>query len=78
VFIKQVNSIKGGNGMISNKTECLKGRNNKRLDSTNPTNCEGTAAWQNKYKEYKVDRVNKPSLDDVVEAKEWVDNGSKL
>lgn len=64
--------------MISNKTGCLQGKNNKRLDATSATNCECTAAWQNKEKEYKVDKVNKPSLDNVVEAKDWVDNGSKL
>lgn len=64
--------------MISNKTESLQGRNNKRLKATDATNCESTAAWQNKEKEYKVDRVSKPSDDDVVEAKDWVDNGSKL
>lgn len=64
--------------MRNKKEESLQGRNNKRLETTKATNCECTAAWQNKDKEYKVDEVNKPSLDNVVEAKEWVDNGSKL
>lgn len=60
------------------KTESLRGKNNKRLDSTVATNCEYSAAWQNKESEYNVDEVNKPSYNDVVEAKDWVDNGSKL
>jgi hypothetical protein len=60
------------------KIESLQGQNNKRLNTTTATNCECTAAWQNKDKEYRVDEVNKPSLDNVVEAKDWVDNGSKL
>lgn len=64
--------------MKNNKTDSLKGHNNKRLDSTVATNRENTAAWQNKDEEYPVDLVNKPSLDNVVEAKDWVDNGSKL
>jgi hypothetical protein len=51
---------------------------NKRLDKIQPTNKEGTAAWQNFEGYYKVDQVGKPSVEDVVEAKDWVDNGSKL
>jgi hypothetical protein len=64
--------------MRNKKEESLQGRNNQRLETTKATNCECTAAWQNKDKEYNVDEVNKPSLDNVVEAKDWVDNGSKL
>lgn len=64
--------------MITNKKNALNGRDNKRLHTGNPTNCECTAAWQNKEGNYKVDNVNKPSLDSVIDAKDWVDNGSKL
>lgn len=64
--------------MIINKKESLQGEDNKRLHTTNPTNRESTAAWQNSETEYKVDEVNKPSLDNVLDAKDWVDNGSKL
>jgi hypothetical protein len=64
--------------MITNKKDSLQGRDNKRLFTKNPTNSEGTAAWQNKEAEYKVDEVNQPSLESVIDAKEWVDNGSKL
>ena len=56
----------------------LQGRNNKRIDKCEPTNCENTAAWQDCDEHYKVDLVNKPSLDKIIDAKDWVDNGSKL
>lgn len=64
--------------MIVNKKDNLQGKNNKRLKSENPTNSEGTAAWQNSKSNYEVDQVNKPSLDRVIDAKDWVDNGSML
>ena len=64
--------------MIGNSKDDLQGRNNKRLHTDKPTNCEGTAAWQNSEENDKVDHVNKPSIDSVVDAKEWVDNGSRL
>jgi hypothetical protein len=53
-------------------------KDNKRLGEIRPTNKEGTAAWQNFEGFYKVDQVGKPSEEDVIDAKEWVDNGSKL
>lgn len=64
--------------MIGKKNEQFQGKNNKRLETCNPTNSEGTAAWSSAEELYKVDQVNKPSLDRVKDAKEWVDNGSKL
>lgn len=66
--------------MAQNKKNQLTGKDNKRIDSKTPTNCECTAAWQNQQGYYKADQVNinKPSIDAVVAAKEWVDNGSKL
>jgi hypothetical protein len=64
--------------MASNKKNQLTGKDNKRIDSMTPTNSECTAAWQNQQGYYKADQVNKPSIDAVVAAKEWVDNGSKL
>lgn len=51
---------------------------NKRLGKIQPTNKEGTAAWQNFEGFYKVDQVGKPSEEDVIDAKEWVDDGSRL
>lgn len=64
--------------MITNRKDNMQGKNNKRLPSQNPTNNEGTAAWQNSEDNYEVEQVNKPSLDRVIDAKDWVDNGSKL
>jgi hypothetical protein len=64
--------------MLVKGKDNFQGKNNKRLHTTNPTNCECTAAWQNSDENYKVDMVNKPSLDRVIDAKDWVDNGSKL
>lgn len=64
--------------MADKKKEQLTGKDNKRLNSNTPTNCECTAAWQNQQGYYKADQVNKPSIDAVIAAKEWVDNGSKL
>lgn len=55
-----------------------KNKENKRLGKIHPTNKEGTAAWQNFEGYYKVDQVGKPSEEDVIDAKEWVDDGSKL
>jgi hypothetical protein len=64
--------------MIYQKEEKLQGKDNKRLNSCAPTNNEGTAAWQNSEDNYRVDQVHKPSLDSVIDAKNWVDNGSRL
>lgn len=64
--------------MIVKGNNPLQGRNNKRLNTVDPTNSEGTAAWQNSEENYDVDLVEKPSLSNVIDAKDWVDNGSKL
>lgn len=64
--------------MKANSDNNHDGKNNERLGKIRPTNREGTAAWQNFEGFYKVDQVGKPSEEDVIEAKDWVDNGSKL
>lgn len=64
--------------MIIKKDEILNGKNNKRLHASKKTNNEGTAAWQNMNSTNKEDGVNKPSIQNVVDAKDWVDNGSRL
>ena len=64
--------------MIINKKNALTGSDNKRLNTDAATNRENTAAWQNKEQEYRVDEVNKPSIESVIDAKDWVDNGSRL
>lgn len=58
--------------------DTLSGKNNKRIDNTDPTNCEGTAAWANNEKNLKVSNVSIPAEYDVDKAKNWVDNGSRL
>lgn len=64
--------------MIIKHKDKLQGNNNQRLSTAKPTNNEGTAAWQDAETKYKVDNVNKPSIERVIDAKDWVDNGSKL
>lgn len=64
--------------MIINKKDHLQGKDNKRINTQRPTNSEGTAAWQNSESNYDVDQVNIPSIDNVMDAKDWVDNGSRL
>lgn len=56
----------------------LNGQNNKRLFSTERLNNNYTAAWTDKGKIYKNTNVTAPSESQVQEAKDWVDNGSKL
>jgi hypothetical protein len=64
--------------MLFKRKDQLQGSSNVRLSTEKATNNEGTAAWQNREERYKVDQVNKPSIESVVDAKDWVDNGSKL
>ena len=64
--------------MLFHKKDNFQGKNNKRLQASDPTNSENTAAWQNSETYYKTDQVNKPSIDSVMDAKEWVDDGSQL
>ncbi len=56
----------------------LNGENNKRLYSTYPTNPEGTAAWSEDSKVIPRSKVEIPAIADVEEAKDWVDNESRL
>ncbi len=62
----------------SRETGHVDGSDNKRLDAKKSTNKENTAAWQNSATRYQEDNVNKPSIERVIDAKDWVDNGSKL
>lgn len=56
----------------------LKGKNNKRLYSNVRLNNNYTAAWAEQHKFYPHTNVSAPSEDQTDEAKDWVDNGSKL
>lgn len=58
--------------------EPCKGKDNKRIDTCKPTNRESTAAIWSGESLYKEELVSKPSIDKVIDAKEWVDDGSKL
>ena len=64
--------------MQSKKAQPLSGTDNRRLKKGVPTNNEGTAAWADIDKLEPDSKVSVPSLENVLEAKDWVDNGSKL
>ena len=56
----------------------LTGENNKRLNNKEPIHSEATAAILNIKEQLPHSRVALPGEDEVVEAKDWVDNGSRL
>ena len=60
------------------KAQPLNGKNNIRLKETTPVNNEYTAAWADVDNIMPESQVTQPSLEDVINAKEWVDDGSKL
>ncbi len=64
--------------MQSKKAQPLSGENNKRLKKYRPTNNAETAAWADIDKLKPESKVSVPSLSNVEEAKDWVDNGSRL
>lgn len=61
-----------------NKTRALHGQENGRLDKTVSLNRETTAARTEAGGQTPHSRVNIPDTDAVWNAKEWVDNGSRL
>ena len=65
--------------MQSKKAQPLSGEHNKRLKSYRPVKNEGTAAWAN-IENLRNDgsKVPIPYLYSVEEAKDLVDNGSRL
>ena len=64
--------------MKSEKCRALSGKSNKRLKSNIPTNSEYSAAWAGTKNLKKESNVPIPPLSNVEEAKDWVDNGSRL
>ena len=60
------------------KVQPLSGKNNIRLKETTPMTNEYTAAWADVDNIIPESQVTQPSIEDVINAKEWVDNGSKL
>ena len=63
---------------MNKKDKALTGADNKRLKKYRPTNSEQSAAWADIDKLKPESRVSTPSLENVIEAKDWVDNGSRL
>ena len=70
--------IRKGGQMNDKKAQALTGANNQRIESCDPIKNEGTAAWSHTEKTMKDSQVTIPSERNVINAKEWVDNGSRL
>lgn len=64
--------------MKDQKDQVLDGKNNKRINNIDELNNEATAAWADVEKEILKTHVGIPSVEGVISAKDWVDNGSKL
>lgn len=64
--------------MQPNKRDVLTGAHNKRLNNVDPTHNQITAPVANEEKVLSESHVNVPSEQSVMNAKEWVDNGSRL
>ena len=64
--------------MRSQKEQVLNGSNNKRLNNTDALNNEATAAWAGVEEVMPESQVGIPSETNVVDAKDWVDDESKL
>lgn len=64
--------------MQNKKSKALTGKNNNRLNAHRPTNNAENAAWADIDKLQSESKVSIPSVQSVREAKDWVDNGSRL
>lgn len=64
--------------MVREKINTTNRSNNARLHSTTPIKREDTAAWADIDRVLPHSKVSVPSETNVTNAKEWVDNGSKL
>lgn len=64
--------------MQSKKAQPLSGKDNRKLKNQTPTNNAHSAAWADIDSLAPESKVSTPSFDSVLEAKDWVDNGSKL
>lgn len=63
---------------MNKKNDQLEDNDNKRLKAYRPTKNEGTAAYAEQFTKQEHSQVSIPSEENVIEAKKWVDNGSKL
>lgn len=64
--------------MNHKKSMPLDGNHNRRIDKLYELECEAAAAWTNTAKTAPKTNVSIPKEDAVINAKEWVDNGSRL
>ncbi len=64
--------------MSNPKSQALTGENNNRMDKITRTENEYTAAWAGTDHYTKKANVSIPREQAVENAKEWVDNGSRL
>lgn len=64
--------------MIKNKEVALTGTNNKRLSQMDLRNNQNTFPLADEQCVTQNTKVTTPSKEDVIHAKEWVDNGSRL
>lgn len=64
--------------MNQEKSYPLNGANNQRLDKTSRSDSESTAAWAGTGHFAPKSNVSIPDCSAVENAKEWVDNGSRL
>uniref|UniRef100_N2AIX7 DUF3787 domain-containing protein n=1 Tax=Eubacterium plexicaudatum ASF492 TaxID=1235802 RepID=N2AIX7_9FIRM len=64
--------------MNDKKSQPLKGASNQRLDKTSQSDSQSTAAWAGTDHYAQKSNVSIPKTSAVENAKEWVDNGSRL
>ncbi|MGL4343590.1 MAG: CDIF630_02480 family spore surface protein [Cellulosilyticaceae bacterium] len=64
--------------MKKTQDNVLTGSHNKRLNNTECVHQENTAAWADEKEILPNSDVAIPSLDNTQNAKDWVDDGSKL
>lgn len=64
--------------MKDHKSEALSGKHNERLNRIDTRNSEITFPLADSKEINKATGVSIPAIEDVVHAKEWVDDGSKL
>lgn len=64
--------------MNDSKSHVLTGTNNQRMNKTTESDNESTAAWAGTGHYAPKSNVSIPNSTAVENAKEWVDNGSRL
>lgn len=64
--------------MHDQKNKALSGKNNKRINNTDTRNSEITFPLVDAQEVNPAAGTSTPSIEDVIHAKDWVDNGSRL